>query len=614
MFPGFHPKFAMEKNSRVQNGKMTSFQDYFNEDFLLSSSLKPKSLSKSNNENFDTKAKKDISVQVADEKAIEPEAKRICLKPAAITPASLPQNNPIPAVPISKQSATSSANASVASTSSALLTLSPSSTSCQLNLPVAPSPSSQYLSDQILQVRIKLQIYQKEYAHFVECANRSSLQIQETLDELHKLLNSNFDIETVKGKAIIGEISSQNGNLEPSNDKYLTSNYPTPNYSTRSHTPALPVPIREPEIAIKSIKNRPRAFPRKPRCLIFNSIQPSFSNLMVTSSLDGSVQLWSKSEQRIMSSLYLPSYLHKPFFVEDLCWDRRPSGILALGICESPNAPVNENSNNRYSSRSEGQIAFLKFDNNDPTAAPKFIYSPLSPHERSISVIESWSSHKHSNSETSHFLTGGLDKIIFSWKMSRNGSSRDPDISVSELHRRHTSSVQAICYDTNTCDIWSGGADCRLVQWNGESNRLVNEFRWDSRISHLIKSKVHPNLILATVTSVSSQLRLFDSRINNIVHMFGTQETANLSRYVRPSWHPDGNLIANGTLSPVDSVGCINIWDIRKMASNSSDIKPVKVIKCEDRRLVRAEFSPDGNCLVGMSTDGFMTFVDLSTS
>ena len=121
--------------------------------------------------------------------------------------------------------------------------------------------------------------------------------------------------------------------------------------------------------------------------------------------------------------------------------------------------------------------------------------------------------------------------------------------------------------------------------------------------------------MLATVTSMSSQLRLFDCRINNIVHSFGTQETANLSRYVRPSWHHDGNLIANGTLSPADSVGSINIWDIRMMISsdNNINIKPVKMINCDDRRLVRAEFAPDGRSLVGMSTDGAMTFVEFTS-
>ena len=91
----------------------------------------------------------------------------------------------------------------------------------------------------------------------------------------------------------------------------------------------------------------------------------------------------------------------------------------------------------------------------------------------------------------------------------------------------------------------------------------------------------------------SAQLRLFDCRINNIVHSFGTLKLQNLSRYVRPSWHHGGNLIAIGTLSPADSVGSINIWDIRMMKSSnhSSNIKPVKMINCEDRRLVRAEFA-----------------------
>lgn len=341
---------------------------------------------------------------------------------------------------------------------------------------------------------------------------------------------------------------------------------------------------------------------------------------MMTSSLDGSVQIWSKSEQKIQSSIYLPSHLHKPFFVEDLCWDRQSTGLLALGLCESANAPVSEDSNGSNQNRSDKQMAFLRFNNRDPFSAPKFICSNLAPHDRNICVVESWSSSKHIG-DTSRFLTGGLDKAIFSWKVVDSGDSRDPEISVRELHRRHTSSVQAICFDWETSDIWSGGADCRLVQWSGEENRLINEIKWENRISHLIKTKTHPNLMLATAMSMSSQMRIFDSRTNSVVHSFGTPELANLSRYVRPSWHPNGHLITNGTLSPTDSAGYINFWDLRMMKaanansnSNSDSIKPVRMINCEDRRLVRTEFAPDGQSLVGMSTDGFMTFVDFTCS
>lgn len=565
----------------------------------------------------------------------EPEAKRVCIKPATTeetkqdtanrnrnivnAPLYYPRltqdkvahsSSPVlcsPIVPNSHVPAPSAA--SIPSTSTPVMpNLASVINTTQVSATAIPSPPQPpSLSDQILQVRIKLQIYQKEYAHFVECANRSSLQIQETLEELHRLVNLNFETEPAKAKSnSLTEMASS-----------LTSAAPEPSIPvsvpTVTSRPIRP-PVQDQSIQIKSVKHRPRAFPRKPRCLLFNSNQSSYSDLMITSSLDGSVQLWSKSEQKIYSSIYLPSYLHKPFFVEDLCWDRKPTGLLAIGLCESANAPVSDEPNGSNSNRSDRQIAFLQFNNREPFSAPKFIYSPLAPHDRSISVIENWSSSKQPG-DVSNFLTGGLDKAIFSWKVvSHVNGSRDPEISVRELHRRHTSSVQAICYDWNTCDIWSGGTDCRLIQWSGDENRIVNELRWDTRISHLIKTKNHPNLMLATVMSMSSQLRLFDHRVNSIVHSFGTQETANLSRYVRPSWHPDGNLIANGTASPADSVGSINIWDIRMMGSNSNNnnavIKPVKMINCEDRRLVRAEFAPDGRSLVGMSTDGSMTFVE----
>ena len=645
----------MGKNSRghgyyCSRLEMSSFQNFFNEDFLLSSTLKPKSLngsSESIKADSNSAGNSTCPVVISDEKVkvdpilSEPAAKRACISPvpaieikrdrisrtdntAKTSTTYLPRNTlsndkvvqentsrlysppesypkiPVPAAPIS-----------FLLNPSAPMNPNPSSKINQNQVPVSavtPSPP-QSLSDQILQVRIKLQIYQKEYAHFVECANRSSLQIQETLEELHRLVNMNFDLEPSKAKINnLNEISSLSNTASAQN---LAVAVPRT-------IPAAPKPLDQDQegIQIKSVKHRPRVFPRKPRCLLFNPTQSEYSDLMITSSLDGSVQLWSKNDQKIHSSIYLPSYLHKPFFVEDICWDRKPTGLLAIGLCESANAPVSDDGNGSSPNRSDRQFAFLKFNNREPFSAPKFIYSPLTPHDRSITVIENWSSSKHPG-DVSNFLTGGLDKAIFSWKVVTHGNgSRDPEISVRELHRRHTSSVQAICYDWNTTDIWSGGTDCRLIQWSGDENRIVNELRWDTRISHLIKTNNHPNLMLASVMSMSSQLRLFDYRINSIVHSFGTQETANLSRYVRPSWHPDGNLIANGTASPADSVGSINIWDIRMMRSNTntnnsnSVIKPVKMVNCEDRRIVRAEFAPDGRSLVGMSTDGSLTFVE----
>jgi hypothetical protein len=535
---------------------MSSFQNCFNKDFLLSSTLKPKVSTLST-------SARDEKEPIEDKYAAISESKRVRVSAPASTSA-IPDNSFIE-------------NAS-------------STTTVVPPLAVPSPPLS--LSDQILQVRIKLQIYQNEYAHFADCANRSSLQIQETLEELHHLVNSNFDSEA-------------------SSKLPLSLSMPKP-LTPESISVPLPLPVPVPKskpqggLSILSVKHRPRAFPRKPRCLIFNNIQPEFSDHMTTSSLDGSIQLWSKRDQRIHSSIHLPTLLGKPYFVEDLCWDHNKTGILAMGLCESSTAPINDDPPTGPSDR---QLAFLHFDPRNSKSSPKLIPSTHAPHDRNICVIECWSS---SSSSSSNFLTGGLDKSIYSWKVNLSNPSK-PDISVRELHRRHTSSIQAVCYDWKDHFIWSGGADCRLIQWSGEEHRLVNEIRWENRISHLIKPKCHSNLMLATVTSMSAQLRLFDTRTNAVVHSFGTQESSNLSRYVRPSWHHQGNLIANGTVSAIDSVGSINIWDVRMMSSSSSgNIRPVKTIGCEDRRLVRTEFAPDGKSLVGMSTDGSLTFVEFA--
>lgn len=529
-----------------------SFQNFFDEDLLLSSTLKPKNTSILNPKDLSgpkywKAEEKEIPTVPTENDTVEHESKRICYRPPELVRNSSSSTPPAPTIQ-----------------------------------PFSFNLSS--TADQILQIRIKLQIYQKEYAHFVESANRSSVQIQETLEELQKLISFNTDAESPRTSAKIDEFSGHKMPVQAQVDSKSTDS----------------------EVAILSVKHRSRVFSRKPRSLIFSSNESSFSDLMITSSLDGSVQLWSKNDKKINSNIYIPSHLGKPYFVEDMCWDRKGTGILAMALCESANSPAIDDVN---TGRSDKQLAFLKFDpSHRADFEPKFIPIRDCPHERSISVVESWTSTKLS-SDASHFLTAGLDKTIFSWKVSDLSEDQVPDITVQEIHKRHTSSIHAILHDSNRNSIWSGGADCRLIQWCGETNRLVNEAKWENRISHILNSGANPHLLLISSMAMNSQLRIYDTRNNSVVNCFGSCESANMSRYVRPSWHINGNLVANGSYSSNDSLGSINIWDIRMLGENS---KALKTINCDDRRLIRTEFTPDGRSLVGMSTDASISFVELS--
>lgn len=218
---------------------MSAFQNYFNENFLLSSTLKPKNSVSSTEKLTSVDITEPVELSV-----LEPEAKRV--RPAAVSESTA---NIKKAVPIFTADT-------------------PPQTSPIVSSAPSPSPStslssttSQSLSDQILQVRIKLQIYQKEYAHFVECANRSSLQIQDTLEELHRLVNLNFDLEPSKAKisslndlASVAEVSgTTTGNATP-----IINFCPTPKNNVPGPRAQA---VQIPELTIESVKHRPRAFP-----------------------------------------------------------------------------------------------------------------------------------------------------------------------------------------------------------------------------------------------------------------------------------------------------------------------------------------------------------------
>lgn len=504
-------------------------------------------------------------------------AKRVCVaeEPASSTFTPLPalstgSNLPAASAPVSHTSDTSS-----------------------VDTRVFTNPASMSIGDQILQARIRLQIYQREYSHFAESAGRSLSQIQATLSELQTLM---------AGGAISHGLASSGTSL-------TTASFNTESFGTGSLSTELPriVPPDSPtlgtaprntqvaSISNVSITTRLRALPRKPRGLCFNFTDPEHADLMVTSSLDGSVQLWSKTRQRIHSTMHLPTQLGQSCFVEDMCWDRHDGSVLALALCESSESAV-------ASRCDECQLALLRVSRQESRYAARLVTLRQTAHERSIGVVASWSTKERA----CRFLTGGKDRRICSWSVSQDTA----DAVVNELHRQHTSSVQTIC-PTQDGTVWSGGSDCRLVAWSGEGQRVVKEWRWEHRISHIQAHQTHPALLLVSVMAMSQQLRLVDTRIGQTVHRFGCAETANLSRYVRPSWHPSGDFIAIGTVSPSDSVhtGAISIWDVRML---DRPPHPLRLVNCDERRYVRTEFAPDGRSLVAMSTDASLAFVDFA--
>jgi WD40 repeat protein len=149
----------------------------------------------------------------------------------------------------------------------------------------------------------------------------------------------------------------------------------------------------------------------------------------------------------------------------------------------------------------------------------------------------------------------------------------------------------------------------RLIGYSLSKGQPVFEQRLDHRISHILADQHSPHCLLLTQTRQQDQFRLFDTRAPALASpVFGWAETANTSRYLRPSWHPAGNLIACGSSNPASRAAGINFWDIRYLSKTASPLQMVDVQP--DKRYWRTEFHPAKDLLVALATDGSLSFID----
>lgn len=330
-----------------------------------------------------------------------------------------------------------------------------------------------------------------------------------------------------------------------------------------------------PLIAVTGSLTVSRAFSRKPRAVLFN---PSERDSLYTCAIDGTMQRWSMQTRTCTwTALLIPEGLPDQF-VDDLCWDS--TGRSLLVGCATTSASAGN---------SHAPQVFQVFPSPDhlPLVRPRH----ECPHERGISAIAAL--------KASRFVTGGYDKAVRLWT----------DRTVDVLHTRHTSFPASIVHAPPEEILWSGGADCRIIGYSLKSGRVALEARWDVRIAHTMHNANLPNNILCTVASRDGQFRLLDPRMPlSRFTSFGWPEELNTSRYLRPSWHAAGNLIACGTLKPLPpgSSG-VHVWDVRNLSAR-------QLIPCSDQRLVCTQFHPTDGVIVAASTENSSaTFIYYST-
>ncbi|KAF7720754.1 hypothetical protein EC973_006160 [Apophysomyces ossiformis] len=213
-----------------------------------------------------------------------------------------------------------------------------------------------------------------------------------------------------------------------------------------------------------------KGFDKKPRSLLYNiaeeGLNPEMKNIMVTTSLDGHVKTIGKG------------YLYSTW-IEDLCW----ATPTTLALCPAAKKGSSDE-------ESVETVSLLHIQATDESSIEGRVQSLQElPHEKGISVIAPFGGGRRSADDVEHaqFVTGGNDKSVYLWSMSREDASSDFSVSsLDSINVKHTSAVQALYYDQPNSRLFTGGADERLFTYDMQKQSIVAELRMAGRSFHEI--------------------------------------------------------------------------------------------------------------------------------
>ncbi|KAG0323862.1 hypothetical protein BGZ99_002433 [Dissophora globulifera] len=348
---------------------------------------------------------------------------------------------------------------------------------------------------------------------------------------------------------------------------------------------------------------RNKAFGRKPR----NMVEPSviagtdMDEVLVTSSLEGSIDFWDLEARRVMTSIP-KSRLNQPWS-EDMCW----VGQNVLAVASAHKEGVSRNHQMMLIHVEKVKMPRATSAQNGASVSWTLQELKEMPHDPNKGGIMCMTSLGESASGFS-VATAAMDKQIINWKFSGQDSYGNyiPK-QQQQIHNRHTSTIQTLCYAPQSQILFSGGCDCKVIGWNMERSEAVVEFKSkDGRINSIVQNPVDPHLFLVCQALMSNQLSLHDNRMRfeREVLRFGFESADRLSKQILPSWHPGGAIVSSG----MQSESKINLWDIRwrdvqRGAGQSIDV--------HEKRVFKAAFHAKRSFMTSMSSDGSLAFISI---
>jgi len=237
--------------------------------------------------------------------------------------------------------------------------------------------------------------------------------------------------------------------------------------------------------------------------------------------------------------------------------------------------------------------------------------------------------------KTNKILTGGKDKNVILWKTKETGNTTEI------LHYRHTANVLCLYYNPIQHFAYSGGNDRRYICYSLQDNKIVQERKFEAAINNIKNQPTNPFVLLVSQMATEKQLNILDSRCQSVVISLSYEEhiiedkKRKYSGYIVCNWSPDGNMVANGSVT-----NRIYLWDIRyvnrkekgsqvlSLLSDASPTLPKEKIQlfqgesaitipssqqfeAHNSKVLAAAFHPTKSMLISLSTDkalGFHTY------
>ncbi|OLY80347.1 hypothetical protein AYI68_g5561 [Smittium mucronatum] len=357
-----------------------------------------------------------------------------------------------------------------------------------------------------------------------------------------------------------------------------------------------------------------KAFRRKPRGLLVKEIfasDSSSSMSAVTGSLDGSLQFWNVESMSMLidGCVNFP----KKQFPEHLSMVSNNTICALLSKTGDESNPENSISKSRSNneqnpSDNENSLALITIDSISSKSVDYSInYIPThdSRQKRSISVVSAISGGYYSDGGPIVFATAGYDKRLDLWNIEFDSFKRPFANGVYPIASCHSSSIQALEFERTRSWLFSGGSDCRLQ---------VTDLGSES-INNIVIHPENPNILMINYASVRDQFRLIDLRAPlftpKVALQFGYPSDKNQSRYVVPSFDPEGKYVISGLHDTTEGEGGLFLWDIR--FTNVAKTTP-QSISIHEKRVISTQFVPNEKKLLTISSDNTLTFTEYKTT